>query len=131
MWPREDPEARSVHTQEHGTSGRVNTVNLPEGVLVDGKTYGWQARVGDGAELSAWSKKCFFTYDRTRPSTPVVTSANYPVDGAAPPGVLSRLHLLRSRRQGRRRVPVQLERPRRQQLWRGAATSESWCAGIR
>ncbi|MFC6609856.1 hypothetical protein ACFQFC_22845 [Amorphoplanes digitatis] len=87
VWPREDPEARSVHTQEHGTSGRVNTVNLPEGVLVDGKTYGWQARVGDGAELSAWSKKCFFTYDRTRPSTPVVTSANYPVDGAAPPGV--------------------------------------------
>ncbi|BCJ65461.1 hypothetical protein [Polymorphospora rubra] len=83
IWPRGDAAARTVFTRDGGRSGRVNGVTLPEGTLVDGVTYGWQARVGDGAEVSAWSKKCFFTYDATRPSTPTVTSANYPPSGSA------------------------------------------------
>ncbi|MEV0728642.1 hypothetical protein [Polymorphospora sp. NPDC050346] len=90
IWPRGDAAARTAFTRDGGRSGRVNGVTLPEGTLVDGVTYGWQARVGDGAEMSAWSKKCFFTYDATRPSTPTVTSANYPPAGGgvwAPAGV--------------------------------------------
>ncbi|OZV79629.1 hypothetical protein CA850_16265 [Micromonospora echinospora] len=78
LWPTGDSAARTVFTSEHGSAGRANTIRLPEGTLVDGQTYAWQARVGDGADLSAWSKKCYFRYDATRPPTPTVTSSNYP-----------------------------------------------------
>jgi hypothetical protein len=90
VWPTSDATARTVFISEHGTSGRVGTVNLPAGTLIDGKSYGWRARVGDGADVSAWSKKCFFTYDSSSPSQPAVTSANYPPSGSgehAPAGV--------------------------------------------
>ncbi|MCX5068107.1 hypothetical protein OOJ91_19885 [Micromonospora lupini] len=80
VWPKADPDARQVFTGEHGQSGRANRVTLPENTLTDGKTYVWQARVTDGADYSSWSKKCFFTYDRTSPGEPSVTSANYPAD---------------------------------------------------
>lgn len=78
IWPADDPEARKVFSKQYGISGRVNTVNLPAGTLVDGESYAWQARVSDGADFSSWSKKCYFTYDGTRPTAPAVTSANYP-----------------------------------------------------
>ncbi|MFG1869989.1 hypothetical protein [Micromonospora arborensis] len=90
IWPKATPDARQVFTGEHGISGRANTVNLPEGTLTDGESYVWQARVTDGADASAWSKKCFFTYDRTAPTVPTVTSANYPENGnggSVPAGV--------------------------------------------
>ncbi|RGC65157.1 hypothetical protein C5N14_29880 [Micromonospora sp. MW-13] len=78
VWPKNDATARTVFTADSSMPGRVSTVNLPAGTLVDGKSYGWQARAGDGTDLSAWSKKCFFTYDGTAPTTPTVSSANYP-----------------------------------------------------
>ncbi len=87
IWPTGDAQARTVLTAERGTSGRVNPVTVPNGTLVDGTSYAWQARVGDGAATSAWSKKCFFTYDVTAPPAPTVTSANYPQTGTTPPGV--------------------------------------------
>lgn len=90
IWPKATPDARQTFIGEHGISGRANTVNLPEGTLTDGESYAWQARVTDGADTSAWSKKCFFTYDRTAPGVPTVTSSNYPADGTgehAPAGV--------------------------------------------
>ncbi|GIG88220.1 Ig-like domain-containing protein [Plantactinospora endophytica] len=90
IWPVGRPEARAEFTGEHGSSGRANGVNLPEGVLVDGTSYVWQARAGDGADLSGWSKKCYFTYDRSSPAEPpTVSSSNYPPDEdgqQTPPG---------------------------------------------
>ncbi|WUR59791.1 hypothetical protein OHS32_32835 [Micromonospora chokoriensis] len=80
IWPKANPDARQVFTGEYGLSGRANTVNLPEGTLADGQSYVWQARVTDGADYSPWSKKCFFTHDRTAPTAPTVTSSNYPLD---------------------------------------------------
>ncbi|MGC5289035.1 hypothetical protein [Micromonospora sp. DT231] len=90
IWPKATPDARQVFTGEHGISGRANTVNLPDGFLADGESYVWQARVTDGTDASAWSKKCFFTHDGTAPGAPTVTSANYPADSTgewAPAGV--------------------------------------------
>ncbi|MEU8387460.1 hypothetical protein [Micromonospora sp. NPDC048843] len=90
IWPKANPDARQVFTGEHGLTGRANRVNLPEGTLADGKTYVWQARVTDGADYSPWSKKCFFTHDRSAPGEPTITSANYPQDStgdAVPTGV--------------------------------------------
>jgi hypothetical protein len=89
VWPVGDATARTVYTPDRGAAGRVNTVRLPAGALIDGKSYGWQSRVGDGADFSLWSKKCFFTYDATKPPTPTVTS-NYPPSSSgasAPVGV--------------------------------------------
>lgn len=90
IWPVGRPEARAEYTGEDGISGRANRAELPEGALVDGTSYVWQARVGDGTDVSGWSKKCYFTYDRTRPAEPpVVGSSNYPVNQGgqqAPPG---------------------------------------------
>ncbi|MEE6262844.1 hypothetical protein [Plantactinospora sonchi] len=92
IWPAGRPEARTEYVGEDGVSGRANGVVLPEGALVDGTSYVWQARVGDGADVSGWSKKCYFTYDRTRPAgPPTVGSSNYPSHQGGqqvPPGEL-------------------------------------------
>ncbi|WP_326562449.1 DNRLRE domain-containing protein [Micromonospora sp. NBC_01796] len=78
IWPVDQPRQRTEFTGDFGTSGRANGAAVPANALVDGVTYAWQARAGDGADLSAWSKKCYFTYDVTRPPTPMVSSSNYP-----------------------------------------------------
>ncbi|HYN92651.1 MAG TPA: hypothetical protein VES42_02235 [Pilimelia sp.] len=85
VWPTGEPGARTVYVDERGRSGRANTVSLPDDALTDGVTYAWQARVGDGLDASPWSKKCYFTYDVSRPSAPTVTSSNYPPDGHGTP----------------------------------------------
>jgi hypothetical protein len=78
IWPTDEPAARAVFSADSGLSGRANGVSLPDGALTDGRSYAWRARVGDGADDSAWSKRCFFTYDATRPPVPTIQSANYP-----------------------------------------------------
>ncbi|MEV4755345.1 hypothetical protein AB0J86_09560 [Micromonospora sp. NPDC049559] len=88
VWPADDPAARTVVSQDQVQSGRVGSVSLPTGTLVDGKSYVWQARVSDGRETSDWSETCFFTYDGKAPSAPTISSENYPSDGTfAPVGV--------------------------------------------
>jgi hypothetical protein len=87
IWPAGDPDARTTYTQQLGTSGRVSTEQLPAGSLTDGTSYVWQAQVSDGADTSAWSKKCYFVYDGSAPSAPKITSSNYPEGGNAPLGV--------------------------------------------
>lgn len=82
IWPAGRPEERAEFTSDGGNAGRANTVRLPDGYLVDGTSYVWQARVGDGAGVSKWSRRCGFTYDATAPSAPTVTSANYPPSGS-------------------------------------------------
>ncbi|WP_433373804.1 hypothetical protein ACQPZX_02615 [Actinoplanes sp. CA-142083] len=77
IWPVGSPDASTVYTDERSLQGRVAGVTVPSSTLVQGKSYAWQARVTDGMDTSAWSKKCYFTYDGVRPSAPVVTSANF------------------------------------------------------
>lgn len=77
VWPADDPAARTVLTY-NGETGRVSTVQIPAGLLVDGRTLSWQVRVGDGVDTSPWSGACSFVVDKTRPLAPQVTSANYP-----------------------------------------------------
>jgi hypothetical protein len=45
-------------------------------VLLDGKTYSWQARVFDSTDYSAWSATCEFTVDTMTPNTPLVLTAS-------------------------------------------------------
>ncbi|BCJ44624.1 hypothetical protein GCM10010168_14370 [Actinoplanes ianthinogenes] len=77
VWPVKSPDNRTILTDQYPRTGRVASVLVPEANLVQGQAYGWQARVSDGTETSAWSKKCFFTYDGTAPSAPEVTTTNY------------------------------------------------------
>lgn len=87
IWPKSDTTARTEFNTSSGIDGRVWTGIVPEGSLVDGEAYIWQARYTDGVASSPWSRKCFFQYDITAPSAaPTVTSANYPPGGAGPIG---------------------------------------------
>lgn len=79
VWPQDDPAARTEFASSFSVPDRVANGTVPEGVLTDGRTYAWQYRVGDGADTTAWSRTCYFVYDRTAPSAPAVTSSNYPV----------------------------------------------------
>ncbi|WP_144119879.1 hypothetical protein [Catellatospora sichuanensis] len=78
VWPQDDAAARTEFAGRAGPAGYVGGGTVPDGVLVDGRTYAWQYRVGDGADTTAWSRTCYFVYDRTAPSAPVITSSNYP-----------------------------------------------------
>ncbi|HET9141079.1 MAG TPA: hypothetical protein VFO68_17050, partial [Actinophytocola sp.] len=75
VFPADTPDARTVLTVE---GFAVGTVHIPAGVLVDGRTYSWQVRAGDGADTTPWSGVCSFVYDQTPPAAPTVTSPNYP-----------------------------------------------------
>ncbi|MBM2618262.1 hypothetical protein JIG36_22130 [Actinoplanes sp. LDG1-06] len=87
LWPVGSPDDRSVYTDSNARSGFVANANVPVTTLVQGKSYGWQARVSDGTETSAWSKKCFFTYDGNAPSAPDVTSTTHRPNEWGPVGV--------------------------------------------
>ncbi|WP_141754145.1 LamG domain-containing protein [Streptomyces subrutilus] len=52
--------------------------------LLDGHTYTWRVQGGDGDMTSNWVSGCPFTMDTQPPSTPVVTSAEYPPTGTSP-----------------------------------------------
>jgi hypothetical protein len=79
VWPVDDPSARTVVTAS-GSSGFWTTGQVPAEQQVDGKTYAWQVRVGDGLDTSPWSKVCKYIVDSTNPPAPTVTSDNYPPD---------------------------------------------------
>ncbi|MEU4445159.1 hypothetical protein AB0K14_23740 [Actinosynnema sp. NPDC050801] len=82
LWPQDDPTARIEKASHSASTTRVGSASFPE--LVDGKVYSWQARAGDGADTSAWSTPCHFVADAVDPSTPTITSPNYPpYDGSS------------------------------------------------
>ncbi|MFU8874899.1 hypothetical protein [Micromonospora sp. SL4-19] len=90
LWPVDDPSRRTEISVPGGSAEMFNTGRVPAAVLVDGKSYSWQARVSDGLATSAWSKVCTFVVDKTRPSRPQVSSSNYPkadTGQSTPPGV--------------------------------------------
>lgn len=78
VWPQDDSAARVELAGSSSSAGRVSRADVPSELLVDGRTYSWQVRVGDGVDTSAWSNTCSFTADRNVPSAPQVTSSNYP-----------------------------------------------------
>ncbi|MCW3840505.1 hypothetical protein ONA70_10400 [Micromonospora yasonensis] len=78
LWPVDDPSHRTEISVPDGSAGMFGTGTVLAGVLVDGRSYSWQARVSDGLATSAWSKVCTFVVDKTFPSRPQISSANYP-----------------------------------------------------
>ncbi len=79
VWPLTDPEQRTLITRAGASPGWVTNVNVPDGVLTEGSSYGWAARVTDGTDTSDWSQTCSFTFDSIRPAAaPGVVSENYP-----------------------------------------------------
>ncbi|CAM5624760.1 hypothetical protein SAVIM338S_05892 [Streptomyces avidinii] len=53
--------------------------------LLDGHTYSWRVRAGDGDMMSNGSPTgCTFSLDTQPPTIPVVTSAEYPLSGTLP-----------------------------------------------
>ncbi|WP_433357287.1 LamG domain-containing protein [Microtetraspora malaysiensis] len=64
------------------TSGSTFQVKMPA-TIPENKTIDWFVRTWDGYQYSPWSwsgsaTACYFTYDKTVPPAPVVTSTDYP-----------------------------------------------------
>jgi hypothetical protein len=87
VWPVGQPDARKIYpVSAYGPlPGRVLGLSVPHADLINGQSYGWQARLTDGRDTSKWSRKCFFAHDRTAPSAPTVTSANFPDQSSTGP----------------------------------------------
>jgi hypothetical protein len=91
IWPTSDPAAQTeLHTTEY-SSGSLATQFVPSSVLVSNTTYSWRVQLTDANGTSPWSQTCTFGYDVTPPTTPVITSSNYPTmdQGVGPIGQLA------------------------------------------
>ncbi|SNS91987.1 Carboxypeptidase regulatory-like domain-containing protein [Actinoplanes regularis] len=78
--------ARSESNRVSQANGNKATVTgtIPNGKLVDGTTYVWQAKTSDGT-TETWSGTCEFTVDKTPPPSPgAITSTDY--SATAPSG---------------------------------------------
>lgn len=85
VWPQDDPAAR-IELSDDRAYNYFGRAEVPADSHVDGRTYLWQARVGDGVATSPWSETCGYVVDRTAPSAPQVSSPNYPPSGSGQPG---------------------------------------------
>ena len=75
-WPVSDPT--QVGTAS-ASSWNGNEASATTATLVNGQTYGWQARTVDpSGATSDWSAPCYVAADDTPPTAPTVTSPNYP-----------------------------------------------------
>lgn len=87
VYPMADPAQVTSLTLGTAILGNEGWVTAPASALTDGQVYGWQARTVAGTAASDWSAPCYFSVDDTRPpTTPTVTSANYPQDQTSPGG---------------------------------------------
>jgi hypothetical protein len=80
-WPVDRPDLRKVSGPSFDLSG-----------FTDGTVVAWSAQADDYTDLGPWSRTCYFTVDKTAPTTtPVVASRTYPAGNAYPgtggPGV--------------------------------------------
>jgi hypothetical protein len=77
--PVSDP-AQTIALSDHFVlPGFEGSVTVPAADLSDGLTYAWQVQAVGAGGTSAFSARCFFTVDNTRPANPpTVSSANYP-----------------------------------------------------
>jgi RHS repeat-associated protein len=71
-----------ILTSEFTVSGSPASVEVPSGVLTNGKTYKFRTSPYDGADYNlGWSAWKTFTVDTTAPSAPAkITSTDYPSD---------------------------------------------------
>lgn len=81
VWPADRPGERTRLTAT-GYNWSSVSVRLPDESITEGGTYVWRAQTADGFGAGPWSAECRFTTDFTRPSKPVLTSTDYPDDGA-------------------------------------------------
>jgi hypothetical protein len=91
MWPVADPSTITTVSRLNFSSGQLATVNIPESALVSGSDYAWHVQLTDSNGSSPFSSTCTFHYDYTAPSTPVITSSNFPTyqQGMGPVGQLA------------------------------------------
>ncbi|MFJ5549444.1 FG-GAP-like repeat-containing protein [Streptomyces sp. NPDC093225] len=57
-------------------------IDAMAGSLVDGHSYDWYVRGGDGLTSGPWSRGCSFSVDLTPPAAPSVTSTAFPPTGS-------------------------------------------------
>ncbi|WP_447006687.1 LamG-like jellyroll fold domain-containing protein [Saccharothrix isguenensis] len=62
-------------------SGSFAEVGVPAGALVENGIYNWSAYAGDGGLRGGRSRHCEFLVDTVAPSTPAVSSTDYPTAG--------------------------------------------------
>ncbi|MEU6610530.1 DNRLRE domain-containing protein [Streptomyces shenzhenensis] len=77
-----DTQAGDVLVSKYVPSGQVASVNVPSGVLTDGKTYKFRTSPYDGTHYNTgWSAWKTFKVDSKAPSAPTkITSTDYPSD---------------------------------------------------
>ncbi|WP_189223158.1 LamG domain-containing protein [Saccharothrix coeruleofusca] len=62
-------------------SGSFGSAQVPEGYITADDIYTWRVRAED-RQSHTWSEYCEFEVDTARPNTPLVSSADYPTEGA-------------------------------------------------
>lgn len=80
VWPVDDESQRQERvsrTYSHWPNVSFSTYYLDLS-FEQGRTYAWQLQADDGDATSPWTRTCYFTVDTTAPSTPTVTSPEYP-----------------------------------------------------
>jgi hypothetical protein len=81
-WPAGHPSSAHTVTQQTAAGGLASAwVSLPAS-----GGYVWRVQLHDSNGTSSWSPECSFTYDTGTPSTPTVTSPNYPQGTRGPLG---------------------------------------------
>ncbi|CCH32254.1 hypothetical protein ABZ816_34165 [Actinosynnema sp. NPDC047251] len=83
-WPVADPAARETLQRAAGADGKVVAQANDWALAADG-THAWTVRALDGTAASAETTPCYFTIDRTRPTSPTTSSPVYP-RGSTPGG---------------------------------------------
>lgn len=77
VWPVNQPQLRTELPAQGGSNGFVQWQAVPSGLIQDGATYAWSARVSDESASSAWSSPCYFVSDEVGFSAaPVVARVN-------------------------------------------------------
>ncbi|ATE55974.1 LamG-like jellyroll fold domain-containing protein [Actinosynnema pretiosum] len=61
-------------------SGQFGEARVPTGLITQDGVYTWRAWAGD-RQFHTWSQDCEFEVDSVKPSTPLITSTDYPQDG--------------------------------------------------
>lgn len=81
LWKSSAP----AEVTRHATTESINPSvgwSLAGGVIEEGVEYTWRVRMKSGGTTTEWSPQCRFDNDFTRPQPPLVSSQDYPDDGA-------------------------------------------------
>jgi hypothetical protein len=78
VWPVSAPAQVTTLSDSAVLPQFEGGVSVPAADLSDGQTYAWQVQATGASGTSGLSATCYFTVDNTAPSTPTITSPNYP-----------------------------------------------------